>query len=100
MSFITTYTHSIVELCKQYKVKSLYAFGSATTPAFTNKSDVDLLVEFEEQDPFDYADNYFNLKFHLQDLLKRQVDLLENKSLKNPFLINQINSTKVSVYGK
>lgn len=100
MSFITTYTHSIGELCKQFRVKSLYAFGSVTTPAFNSKSDVDLLVEFEEQDPFDYADNYFNLKFQLQEMFKRPIDLLENKSLKNPFLINQINNTKVSVYGK
>ena len=32
-------------LCKRYKVKSLYAFGSINTPQFTDKSDIDLLID-------------------------------------------------------
>jgi predicted nucleotidyltransferase len=99
MSYITSYIPSLQGLCKIYKVKTLFAFGSSTTDRFSNTSDVDLLVDFEELDPLDYADNYFNLKFRLQDLFNRPVDLLENKSLRNPFLKSQIDLTKVSVYG-
>jgi predicted nucleotidyltransferase len=100
MSFLTSYSTPIQALCRNFHVKTLFVFGSATTDQFSKESDVDLLVDFEDLSPLDYADNYFNLKFQLQDLLKRQVDLLENKSLNNPYLKSQIDRTKVSVYGK
>lgn len=39
-------------LCQTYDVKILYAFGSATTDQFDeNSSDIDLLIEIEENDP-------------------------------------------------
>jgi hypothetical protein len=69
-------------LCLQNKVKSLYVFGSVLSDKFTDKSDIDLIVDFDVSDPFDYADSYFNLKFALQDLLRRPIDLLENKAIK------------------
>jgi len=100
MSFIGSYIIPIQSLCKDYHVKSLFAFGSSTSDRFAANSDVDLLVDFEELDPLDYADNYFKLKFHLQDLLHRPVDLLETKALKNPFLKSEIDRTKVPVYLK
>lgn len=90
----------IRQLCEIYKVKSLFVFGSVTTGHFSKDSDVDLLVDFEDLDPIVYAGNYFNLKFSLEDLLKRNIDLLESKSLQNPFLKTQIDRTKVSVYVK
>jgi len=37
------------------------------------------VVDFDEFDKMEYADNYFNLKFSLEDLFQRNVDLLENK---------------------
>lgn len=69
----------IKELCKQNKVKTLFAFGSVTRDDFTANSDIDLIVDFEEKDPFIYSDLYLNLKSKLEDLLKRQVDLLEDR---------------------
>jgi len=47
--------------------------------SFTDKSDIDLIVDIDSNDPLDYADHYFNLKFALEELLNRQIDLLENK---------------------
>ena len=38
---------AIKDLCKQCKVKSLYSFGSVNTASFTEKSDIDLLIDFE-----------------------------------------------------
>ena len=52
----------IKELCKGNKVKSLYAFGSVTREDFNSQSDIDLVVDFNENDPFKYTDLYFNLK--------------------------------------
>ncbi len=99
MDFLNTYNQQIIELCKSYNVKSLSVFGSVLTNRFSSKSDIDFIVDFQEQDPLRYADNYFDLKFHLQDLLNRHIDLLESKSLKNPYLSEQIQSNKVAIYG-
>jgi hypothetical protein len=89
----------IRELCKQNKVKTLFAFGSVTRDEFNADSDIDLVVDFEENDPFIYSDLYFSLKSKLEDLLKRQVDLLEERAIKNRFFRQQLESTKVLLYG-
>ena len=97
---IDNYINSLRNLCQQNKVKSLYVFGSVLTDKFNDNSDVDMLVDIDSNDPFDYADNYFNLKFALQELFKRPVDLLENKAIRNPFIRKNIDSTKYLIYAK
>ena len=83
-----------------YHVRSLFAFGSIINDNFNADSDVDLVVDIEDSDPLEYSDNYFGLKSQLEILLKREIDLLENKSIKNPYLKREIDRTKVLVYGK
>lgn len=52
---------AIKVLCKQCRVKSLYAFGSVTTSRFSDKSDIDLLIDFEPSINIDdYTDNSFS----------------------------------------
>lgn len=87
-------------LCKQYRVCKLFVFGSVLTDKFTIESDVDLVVDFDKIDDSEYADNYFNFKFSLQDLFKRNVDLLENQAIKNPYLRQSIDSSKQLIYGQ
>ncbi|MGN6248059.1 MAG: nucleotidyltransferase family protein [Ginsengibacter sp.] len=92
----------IIELCKKHKLKSLYLFGSATDAKFFNKkSDVDFLYEYDEKkiNELDYANNYFNFLFSLKKILKRNIDLMPNNKLKNPYLLKQINSEKIKIYG-
>ena len=98
--YLDNYTNSLQSLCHQNKVKALYVFGSVLTDKFNDQSDIDLIVDIDSKDPFEYADNYFNLKFALQDLLKHPIDLLENKAIKNPFLRKSIDSSKILVYAK
>jgi len=90
----------IKALCNTHRVRSLFAFGSVVSDNLKAESDIDLIVDIESKDPIDYSDNYFALKFQLENILKREVDLLEAKTLKNPFLKKQIDSTKVLVYGR
>lgn len=90
--------NQIKALCKQHKVKTLFAFGSVTRDDFKADSDIDLVVDFDEKDPFIYTDLYFNLKSKLEDLLKRQVDFLEERGIKNRFFRQQLESTKVSIF--
>ena len=61
--------------------------------------DKDLIVDIDSTDPLIYADNYFNLKFALEDLFKRNVDLLENKAIKNQYIRDNIEQAKKLIYG-
>ena len=97
--YLDKYKGDIRKLCQQNKVRSLYVFGSVLTDKFSEKSDIDLLVDIDSNDPLDYADNYFSLKFALQELLKRSIDLLESKALKNPYIIKNIDRSKSLLYG-
>ena len=99
-SEIDTYKQEIFNLCRYYNVRKLYAFGSVLTDKFDKNSDIDLIVEFSNMSVEDYADNYFALKFSLEDILKRQIDLLEEKAIKNPYLRESINKQRQLVYGQ
>ena len=100
MKELSIYQKQIGNLCALYNVKTLFAFGSITTDFFRPDSDIDLIVDIDSQDPLVYSDNYFNLKFQLENLLHRHIDLLEQKAIRNPYLKQQIDQTKVLVYGK
>ena len=99
MNLIENHSKDITELCKTYKVKSLYAFGSVLTDKFNNESDVDLIVDFQQLDVLDYGDNYYQLKFSLENIFKRNIDLLEQKAIKNPYFIKTLNQNKKLIYG-
>jgi predicted nucleotidyltransferase len=99
MNLIENYSKDITELCITHKVKSLYAFGSILTDKFNNESDVDLIVDFQQLDVLDYGDNYYELKFSLENIFKRNIDLLEQKAIKNPYFIKTLNQSKKLIYG-
>lgn len=99
MNKLSPYKKEINELCANHKVRSLYAFGSVLTPNFNTDSDIDLIVDFKDIDVNDYADNYFDFKFSLQDIFKRPVDLLEQQAIKNPYFKQEVDQTKELVYG-
>lgn len=63
---------------KRYGVKSLALFGSIARDKMHKRSDVDVLVQFDKST---WA-NYIGLKFYLEDLLGREVDLVTPKALK------------------
>ena len=90
----------IIALCDKHKVARLFVFGSILTNKFKKKSDIDFLVDFVGVNLYDYADNYFDLKESLENLLKRKIDLLEDKAVKNPYLRQSIDSSKKIVYGQ
>jgi hypothetical protein len=73
MKELTRHIDQIKRLCDSNRVKSLLAFGSVTTDKFQSESDIDLVVEIDDSDPMTYSDSYFNLKFQLEQLLKRQL---------------------------
>jgi predicted nucleotidyltransferase len=98
MTELKKYLEDIKLLCSRYKVKKLYAFGSVLTSRFNKGSDVDFIVDFQPLDILQYADNYYDLKFALENVLHRQVDLLEEKAIKNPYLQQVVNNKRQLVY--
>lgn len=99
MNQLEKYHKEIATLCFTHKVKKLYAFGSVLTDKFNADSDVDLIVDFTNIELEEYADNYFDFKFSLQDMFKRSVDLLEEKAIKNPFFRQAVNQQRQLIYG-
>lgn len=100
MKIIESNLQHIIELCCQHKVSSLSVFGSVLTERFTSESDIDFVVDFSGVDAADYADNYLSMQESLQQLLGRDVDLLEEKAIRNPILRQNIDRTKQVIYGR
>lgn len=86
------------KLCILYNVKTMYVFGSVCTEEFNDNSDIDLLISFDNLTIEKYTDNYFDLHYKLEDLFKRKIDLLTEKSLSNPYFIKGLEQTKQLVY--
>ena len=101
MKLIELNLQRIVDLCRKHKVKTLAVFGSILTDRFNDQSDVDLLVDFEpiDMDKEDYVRNYFDFRDALEILFSRKVDLIEEKALRNKYLIANVNRTKQMIYG-
>ena len=99
MTYIDRYAADIKKLCALYNVKTLYAFGSVVSDQLTDRSDVDFIVDFDAIDIKNYADNYFDFKFSLQDILKRPIDLIEEKAIRNPYFKQAVNKQRKLVYG-
>ena len=89
----------IKNICKQHHISTLFAFGSVLTDNFNAESDIDLLVSFKPLDFGDYADNYFQAAESFEKVFGRRVDLVTDKSLRNPYFIKSINSSKQLIYG-
>ena len=99
MNLLDEHIVDIRDLCSNYNVKQLYAFGSVLTNEFNNESDVDLVVDFDPIDTALYADNYYDFKFSLQNILNRPIDLLEEKAIKNPYFRQTLNQQRQLIYG-
>jgi len=87
-------------LLMRHKIKEAYVFGSAITRDFTDTSDIDLIVNLQDNiDPVEAGGHLWDLQEELEDLFKRHIDLITERSLKNPYFIEEINRTKVRIYG-
>lgn len=99
MTLIDRNIEQIRMLCMKHSVDKLFVFGSVLTDNFDIDSDVDLIVDFKGVTIPDYADNYFDLKYALEKIFNREVDLLENNAVRNPYLRKSIDSSKKLIYG-
>lgn len=100
MKLIKKYRKELDKACSTFMVDELYAFGSILTEKFNSQSDIDFIVSIQSEDPIEYAENYFDLKFELEKIFKRKIDLLEQKAIRNKTFENLINQKKMLVYAR
>ncbi len=97
--FIDDHRAALGELCRRYRVRRLFLFGSAVREDFDPaRSDVDLLVEFGPLPPGGYADAYFGLREALEELFGRDVDLVALSAVRNPYVKADIERTRALLY--
>jgi predicted nucleotidyltransferase len=97
--FIEEHCPRLEELCRQFGVRRLELFGSASDGRFDPaRSDFDFLVEFESSDFRGAADRYFGLLEGLEALLGRRVDLVELPAIQNPYFLRGIEASRTPLY--
>lgn len=99
MTLIRERYTDFVELCRSHKVDKIYAFGSSITDHFdSEKSDIDIVVKVDIDDPIDRGEALLSLWDKLEGLFKLKVDLLTEDSIRNPYLKANIDRTKRLIY--
>jgi predicted nucleotidyltransferase len=98
-SLITDHLDEIRDLCGRFGVKRLAVFGSAVKGTFDPiRSDVDFVVEFETNGRTDGWHSYFDLKFAIEELLGRPIDLVGMTAVDNPYFRQAIELTQRELY--
>ena len=77
---------TLIKVLKKHRVKRAALFGSIVRGEATEDSDIDLLIEFEGRKSLL---DLVGLKLELEELLKREVDVVTYKSL-HPLLRGKI----------
>ena len=86
---------ALARLCRQFRVERLELFGSAAKGNFQpDSSDVDFLVTFADARPGTYADRYLGLLLALEQLFQREIDLVTERSIRNPYFRKAVEATR------
>jgi hypothetical protein len=89
----------IAELCRKHHVRRLAIFGSAVRDDFDPaRSDVDVLIEFDEIPILEYSDNKHDLDDELEKYFGRKVDLLTWASIQNQYLLREVENSHELLY--
>jgi len=86
----------IRDFLKSQPVERAYLFGSCSRGEETEKSDVDILVKYTENNGLSLLD-ISRLMVSLSSKLNRRVDLVEEDYLK-PFAVDSVNRDKIKIY--
>ena len=93
---IERYNSELIKICRKYNVKRLAVFGSALSEDFTDRSDIDFLLELDKAEGG--ITRYMNIKFELENLFDRSVDLIMPKAIKNNRIKPYICSNSRDIY--
>ena len=94
---LTPYKPRLIELCKAFSVERLDLVGSAVREDFdAEASDIDVLIQFAGKENLFHR--YFDLKFKLEELFGKKVDMLQEGAIDNPYVKASLEKDRVSVY--
>ncbi|MCK9329353.1 MAG: nucleotidyltransferase domain-containing protein [Candidatus Cloacimonetes bacterium] len=89
--------NDLFEVIKKFKIKELYLFGSILREDFSENSDIDILIVFQENSNYSLFE-FMELKEELEMCLNRKVDLVEKDGITNPYRRKKILSTARRIY--
>ena len=87
----------IAEFCRRWQIVEFALFGSIVRDDFGPESDVDVLVTFTPDAPWSLFE-LVEMQEELKDIFGRDVDLIEEDALKNPFRRRLILRDKEVIY--
>jgi predicted nucleotidyltransferase len=88
-------------LCRKYDVSRLDLFGSAARDDWRpDGSDLDFIVTFRPDPGRSLADRFLGLAEELESLFGRPVDLLTERSIRNPYFRRGVDASRASVYAE
>ncbi|MDE2739875.1 MAG: nucleotidyltransferase domain-containing protein [Paracoccaceae bacterium] len=90
----------IAAICRRHRVERLEVFGSAAraTDFDPLRSDIDFLVEFNSEKNPVTLERYLGIIDDLSSAMAREVDLVEEKWIRNPYLKEVINEEREVVF--
>jgi uncharacterized protein len=89
---------AIADLCRDFGVYRLDLFGSAASGEFKQEtSDLDFVVNFWDRSP-GYATRYLSFAEALEALFGREVDLVTEASIDNPYFREMVDSQRENVF--
>lgn len=93
----------VSDLCESYGVERLELFGSLATDAFDQQeSDLDFIVRFTEhvRKASGYAKQYLDFAEALEELFGREVDLVTERSIQNPYFCRSLDASRQVIYDR
>jgi hypothetical protein len=94
---ISAYKSRLTELCHSLSVRRLELVGSAAREDFClESSDIDVLIEFKGNHAL--FDRYFELKYGLESIFGRKVDVIQSGAIRNPYLRASLEQDRIAIY--
>ena len=88
----------LAEICRRFHVERLEVFGSATGVGFDpGRSDLDFLVVFQAGSAS--LENYLGLAEALEEVFGTSVDLVIERTIRNPYFRQTVDATRRLAYG-
>ncbi len=88
---------ALKQWCTKWRIRELSVFGSALRPDFSDTSDLDLLVQFDDEVVWDF-DQLDQMTREAESLVGRSVDVVSTRALRNPFIRADVMSTRRVLY--
>ena len=89
--------NAVEDFCRKWKIRRFSLFGSVLREDFRPESDVDILITFSDDAEWSLWD-WIEMTDQLKTLFGRDVDVVEESGLKNPFRRHEILKTRQEIY--